>query len=87
MCRDARGLDDPSDLIRCQDYIKQYGGTGTHSAGKLTKTEVSGKEDKLIVGQERGQAPFYFPSPESLFYYWLLLYSIYLHPIKTRDFG
>ncbi len=25
------------------------GGTGTHSAGKLKKTEVSGKEDKLIV--------------------------------------
>jgi len=24
MCRDARGLDDPSDLIRCQDYTKQY---------------------------------------------------------------
>jgi hypothetical protein len=23
-------------------------GTGTHSAGKLTKTEVSGKEDKRV---------------------------------------
>ncbi len=29
------------------------GGTGTHSAGKLPKTEVSGKEDKLIVDCER----------------------------------
>jgi hypothetical protein len=45
--RDARGLDDFSDLIRCQDYTEtvQVGGTSTHSAGKLTKTEVSGKED------------------------------------------
>jgi hypothetical protein len=77
-------------LRRCL-YVKttqnSTGGTGTHSAGKLTKTEVSGKEDKLIVGEERGQAPFYFNSPKSLFYYWLLLHSIYLHPIKTRDFG
>ncbi len=36
------------------------GGTGTHSAGKLTETEVSGKEDKLVVREERGQAPFIF---------------------------
>jgi hypothetical protein len=48
--RDARGLDDPSDLIRCQDYTHRNstGGTGTHSAGKPTKTEISGKEDKRV---------------------------------------
>jgi hypothetical protein len=64
------------------------GGTGTHSACKLTtKTEVSGKEDKLIVREGRRQASFYFPSPKSLLYYWLLFYSIYLHPIKAKVFG
>ena len=36
------------------------GGTGAHSAGKLTKTEVSGKEDKLIVREGRGQASCLF---------------------------
>ncbi len=63
------------------------GGTGTHSAGKLTKTEVSGKEDKLIVSCERRKRTedkplLYFPPPKSLFYYWLLFNSIYLHPGK-----
>ncbi len=62
----------------CQDYTKQYGGTGTHSAGKLTKTEVSGKEDKMIVGEEKGQAPFYFVLPNPCFiircYFILFIY-------------
>ena len=88
MCRDARGLDDPSDLIRCQDYTKQYGDTGTHSAGKLTKTEVSGKEDKLIVGEERGQAPFIFLLPNLCFiigcYFILFIYIQLKQEILVR---
>jgi hypothetical protein len=39
--RDARGLDDPSDLIRCQDYTETVQGAQAHTVqGKLTKTEV-----------------------------------------------
>jgi hypothetical protein len=38
-------------------------------------------------GRRKRTSPFYFSSPKSLFYYWLLLHSIYLHPIETRDFG
>jgi hypothetical protein len=43
------------------------GGAGAHSAGKLTETEVSGKEDKLIVREGRGQAPFIFLLPNPCF--------------------
>jgi hypothetical protein len=43
------------------------GGTGTHSAGKLTKTEVSGKEDKECMREGRGQAPFIFLLPNLCF--------------------
>ncbi len=41
--RDARGLDDHSDLIRCQDYTDTVQGAHqVHTVqGMLTKTEVS----------------------------------------------
>ncbi len=61
-------------------------GTGTHSAGKLTKTEVDGKEDSWLWEREEDKPPFISFSQISV----LLLadnYSIYLHPIKTRVFG
>ncbi len=74
-------------MLMSRLHRNSTGGTGTHSAGKLSRTEVSGKEDKLTVREGRRQASFYFPSPKSLLYYWLLFYSIYLHPIKARVFG
>ncbi len=37
-----------------------------HSAGKLTKTEASGKEDKLIVREGRGQASCLFSQISAL---------------------
>ena len=34
-----------SALIAVKTTLNSTGGTGAHSAGKLTKTEVNGKED------------------------------------------
>jgi hypothetical protein len=50
----AKALEVEDGLSRL--HRNSTGGTGTHSAGKLTKTEVSGKEGRLIVREGRGQA-------------------------------
>ncbi len=82
-CQWRMGFDSSAMLSRLHRI--STGGTGTHSAGKLTKTEVGGKEDSWLWEKEEDKPLVYFPSPKSLLYYWLLIYSIYLHPTKSKS--
>jgi hypothetical protein len=86
--RDARGLDDPSDLtsIRCQARLLRCstGGTGTHSAGVANKNRSQSDRKNECERRKRTNPLFIFLSQMSALLL-VIIYSIYLYPIKSKS--
>ena len=76
--RDTRVLGDPMDLIRCQSYLAEHGGTQTNKAQtRHTRQKVRQDGEKLMIREKKESQLFFLPQ-RSLDYYWLInIYAIY----------